>query len=551
LIIGNVSALSGSQVAVPIAYQPTNASISSLVFVIDYDQSCLAFNSADGNGNGIPDAITFFAPAGFTTAATVTGNTNGEINVVISHAAQPAPSLPAISPLLSIVFTATCQPAAGSSQVAPVNFGTNPAPSFGSTTGASVPGQAVNGSVTINGPDLTATPTSTPTHTATATRTPTHTATPTGTTTPTSTPTHTATATRTPTHTATPTGTTTPTSTPTHTATATRTPTHTATPVPPVSNLLLISINESSGSANGLSFNDEDILARMSGNQWRLVFDGSDVGWGSADLVAFDVLSDGSFLMTADKTLRLPGLGSVTPNDIVRFIPTSLGTTTAGRWEWYFDGSDVGLSGSSEYIDAIAFDPSGRLLISVQGTFSAGGVSGNDEDLLAFTKTSLGANTAGSWALYFDGSRVAFTKDGEDLDAAWVNNANGDIYLSTKDEYTVVGSVNALDGEDSDLFICKPLATGAATDCRFADFFIGEAVGFGYDIDDAAMVMSNQLLPITSGVAAAGTDEGAGESYVVSVDEAIDLTGDAELTVEDLNEDVVVRNMLYLPFATK
>jgi hypothetical protein len=95
------------------------------------------------------------------------------------------------------------------------------------------------------------------------------------------------------------------------------------------------------------------------------------------------------------------------------------------------------------------------------------------------------------------------------------------------------------------------LATGAATDCRFADFFIGEAVGFGYDIDDAAMVMSNQLLPITSGVAAAGTDEGAGESYVVSVDEAIDLTGDAELTVEDLNEDVVVRNMLYLPFATK
>jgi hypothetical protein len=30
-----------------------------------------------------------------------------------------------------------------------------------------------------------------------------------------------------------------------------------------------------------------------------------------------------------------------------------------------------------------------------------------------------------------------------------VNNANGDIYLSTKDEYTVVGTVNALDGEDS------------------------------------------------------------------------------------------------------
>lgn len=512
LIIGNVSALSGSQVAVPIAYQPTNASISSVAFVIDYDQSCLAFNPADGNGNGIPDAITFFAPAGFTTAATFTGNATGEINVVISHAAQPAPSLPAISPLLSIVFTATCQPAAGGSQVAPVNFGTNPVPSFGSATGASIPGHAVNGSVTVNGPAVpTATPTSTPTHTETPTSTPTGL--------PTNTP--------------------------------TSTPTSTPTTIPATSNLLLVSASKDSGSVSGISFKDEDILAyNLTTNSWALVFDGSDVGFGNVDLEAFDILADGSFLLTPSKKVTIPGLGEVTPSDIVRFVPTSLGATTAGTLQWYFDGSDVELSGDSEYLDAIAFAPDGRLLISTEGSFSAAGVKGADEDLMAFTQSSLGATTAGSWALYFDGSRVSLTNSDEDVDAAWVDKANSQIYLSTKGNFTAVGSVNALSGTASDIFTCQPLGLGAATDCRFAAFFVGAAKGFNADVDDTALVAANQLLPFAS-IMAAGTD-GAdeGEQFAVGAADPSTVT-DAELTAVDLDLDETLRQRMFLPVVTK
>ena len=43
---------------------------------------------------------------------------------------------------------------------------------------------------------------------------------------------------------------------------------------------------------------------------------------------------------------------------------------------------------------------------------------GKDEDVLAFTPTSLGDVTSGSWAMYFDGSDVGLAEtSGEDVDA--------------------------------------------------------------------------------------------------------------------------------------
>ncbi|MCG8531542.1 MAG: hypothetical protein MI749_12870, partial [Desulfovibrionales bacterium] len=61
------------------------------------------------------------------------------------------------------------------------------------------------------------------------------------------------------------------------------------------------------------------------------------------------------------------------------FIPTSLGADTAGTFEWYLDGSDVGLSGAKEDIDTIAFTPDGRLLISTKYDYEVPGMSGHDE----------------------------------------------------------------------------------------------------------------------------------------------------------------------------
>lgn len=318
------------------------------------------------------------------------------------------------------------------------------------------------------------------------------------------------------------------------------------TPTPPVSSLLLVSAGDTSGVVDGLAFQDEDILAYdMAGKRWSLVFDGSDVGWAKVDLEAFDVLPDGSFLLTPSKKLVIPSLGEVLPSDILRFIPTTLGSTTTGVWEWYFDGSDVGLSSSSEYIDAIALDPSGRLLISSEGAFDAGGVKGEDEDLFAFTKLTLGANTTGSWMLYVDGSRIALTKSSEDIDAGWVK-PNGDLYLSVKGKFAAVSGLSTLSGDQNDIFICKPLTISTATNCTFAPFFDGDPVRFTYNVDDVALVATNQLRPFTAiSAAAAGTDL---EQYAVGAAEQRGLTVDAELNEYDLDDDELLTQKVFLPF---
>jgi hypothetical protein len=211
-----------------------------------------------------------------------------------------------------------------------------------------------------------------------------------------------------------------------------------------------------------------------------MVFDGSDVGL-TGDVDAFDILSNGDLLLTINSAASIGALGTVDDSDIIRFTPTSLGSNTAGTFAWYFDGSDVGLSANAEDIDAIAFAPDGRLLISVIGNINPGTVSGSDEDLLAFSPTSLGSNTAGSWSLYFDGSDVGLNdSSSEDIAGAWVNSANNYLYLTVLGPFTVSG----VSGDGADIFICAPGSLGSTTSCTFSMFWDGSANGFAGELID-------------------------------------------------------------------
>ncbi|HAV76795.1 MAG TPA: hypothetical protein DCX53_05505, partial [Anaerolineae bacterium] len=202
------------------------------------------------------------------------------------------------------------------------------------------------------------------------------------------TPTNTTANTPTVTATFTPTASNTPTITPSNTPTPTRTPTASATPVPtntplPGANDVMYMSSTSSGTAGSVSFNDEDILSynRATGT-WAMYFDGSDVGV-SGDVNAFTLMADGSILLSLDAAATVGSLGTVDDSDVVRFIPTSLGTNTAGSFTMYFDGSDVGLSTNEEDIDSVGFAPDGRLIIGTIDTVSVTGASGSGEDLLA------------------------------------------------------------------------------------------------------------------------------------------------------------------------
>ena len=152
-------------------------------------------------------------------------------------------------------------------------------------------------------------------------------------------------------------------------------------PAPPgrVTELVYVS-SSSGGSVGGVSFSDEDILTfDPATGAWAMFLDGSDVGLsgaGARDVDPFSVLDDGSVLLSIVAGSTLPDVGAVDDSDIVPFVPTSTGTATAGSFELYFDGSDVGLTANGEDVDAISVLPGGDLVISTSGPPSVPGLSG-------------------------------------------------------------------------------------------------------------------------------------------------------------------------------
>ena len=264
-------------------------------------------------------------------------------------------------------------------------------------------------------------------------------------------------------------------------------PTPTPTTPPPTTNMMYVS-STTAGNVGGVAFNDEDILAyNKTTGAWSMLWDGSDVGI-TADVIAYSVRPDNSILMSFASAITVSGLGTVDDSDIVRFVPTSLGTNTAGSFEFYFDGSDVGLSNSSEDIDAITFTADGKLVISTAGSYSVPGVSGADEDLLVFTASQLGQTTSGTWAMYFDGSDVGLSQSSsEDVNGAWLDVTTGKLYLTTVGAFSVTG----VSGDGADIFICTPTSLGSNTACTYGPglYWDGSANGFAGEIVDGFTIV--------------------------------------------------------------
>jgi hypothetical protein len=316
--------------------------------------------------------------------------------------------------------------------------------------------------------------------------TPTFTSTPTRTQTPTQTNTPTVTLTPTPTNT----GTSGPSPTPTNTPSPSPSPT--ITPTPGAFSLYLSVA--SGGTIGNLSGVDDLDIISFDGSNFAMVFDASDVGISGPDLNAFHFLDEDTILLSFSSALTIGSL-AVDPQDVVQFDATSLGPNSAGSISLYLDGSDVGLDTSSEVIDAIDVLPDGRILISTTGNPSLPGVSGADEDIIAFTPTSLGSNTSGTWMMYFDGSDVGLnTNSGEDIDGINVL-PNGDIYLSTLGAFAVSG----VTGSQEDVFVCTPTSLGTVTGCIFSSslVFDGSLWGLaGNNID--AIGLSSGSTPVNT-----------------------------------------------------
>ena len=206
----------------------------------------------------------------------------------------------------------------------------------------------------------------------------------------------------------------------------------------------------------------------------------------NADVDAFELMADGSLLLSLDASFSVSGLGTVADADIIKFVPTSTGSTTAGTFQWFFDGSDMGLTTTNEDIDAVDYTADGKLIISTLGAFAVTGVSGEDEDLIIFSPTALGSTTSGTWAWHFDGSDVGLsTSSNEDINGAGMISSSDQLYLSTLGAFAVTG----VSGDGADIFICTPGSLGSTTTCTFTMYWDGSANGFAGEVLDGFAVV--------------------------------------------------------------
>jgi hypothetical protein len=104
-------------------------------------------------------------------------------------------------------------------------------------------------------------------------------------------------------------------------------------------------------------------------------------------------------------------LGTVQPQDLVAFLPESVGWDTAGWIDFAFDGSDVGLTTTDETLDAVGMPDwfYGELFVSTTGRakvpYNLASLVTADEDVARFSSDwYLGQNTSGVWWPFFDGS---------------------------------------------------------------------------------------------------------------------------------------------------
>ena len=146
--------------------------------------------------------------------------------------------------------------------------------------------------------------------------------------------------------------------------------------------------------------------------------------------------------------------------------------TNSGNWAMYFDGSDVGVTND---LNGFVILSGGSILMTFNTSTNVPGVGTvDDSDIVEFTPTSTGSNTAGSFAIFFDGSDVGLTTNGEDIDSITVS-TDGKLVISTIGGHSVTG----VSGADEDLLIFTASSFGSNTSGTWAQYFDGSDVGMG------------------------------------------------------------------------
>ncbi|MBS1252927.1 MAG: hypothetical protein MAG451_01970 [Anaerolineales bacterium] len=133
------ASVAGDSLTVPISFAANGHPITSLVFSVDYDEDWLSFDPTDRDGNGIPDGVILNLPGAFDARVTFNANdTDGELDIFI---ADITPPLSAVADGI-VGFVTLNVDHSRATALRSLRFSIEPAASFGSTLGLSVPGTA-------------------------------------------------------------------------------------------------------------------------------------------------------------------------------------------------------------------------------------------------------------------------------------------------------------------------------------------------------------------------------------------------------------------------
>lgn len=307
--------------------------------------------------------------------------------------------------------------------------------------------------------------------------------------------------------------------------------------------------------------------------------------------------ADTSVLFVSSTSNGWLGILPFADEDIVAYDEVSK------SWSMIFDGSDVGIKTD---INGFEWLPDGSLLLTVDRPTTIAGIGTvDDSDIVRFIPQQFGRTTAGSFELYFDGSDVKLTTNGEDIDAIafspegdliistlggvrvdsvrgkdedllrfranrWGNNTAGsfelyfdgsDVGLTTKKEdifglwisadrgdlyFSTAGpfAVQGLQGQAWDLSFCTPNSLGNTTGCTFTNYWYGADNGFKSEIIDGVALgaMPTLLATNTLNEQAALNDLADGADTNAEDVEEID---------DDIDDTYLDENPIFIPLISR
>jgi hypothetical protein len=337
---------------------------------------------------------------------------------------------------------------------------------------------------------------------------------------------------------------------------------------PPSEDVIYISTG-GSGSIGGLDYRDEDIIAyNTATNSWEMYFDGSDVGVARTDINAFTFMDDGSILISFDSDIDVPTReDEAEEEDDEDEDEDAVDQSPESQTTFYL--AKIGLVTDSDVVQftptSLGENTAGSFSLYLDGSTVGLSTTNEDIDALGFTSegnlviSTLGLATvprlgggalspkdedmilfdsaSNSWGRFFDGSDVKLSGRTEDVWGTWIDPDTGEIYLTTWKSFNV--HPFQLNGKEPDILKCDPGALGNTTRCVYGPglYFDGSTVGFDKVIDGFTIVQSTP----------AGQNAQSDES--VSTPTSIELTTLSTSNVSPVEQALFIGVTLLLAFA--